>query len=298
MLIEKIKSKRDQLPIELTVIEPVGMPVGIVQLIHGMAEHKERYYDFMQYLADNGYVCVIHDHRGHGASIRDTSHLGYFYTEDSSVIVDDAFQVTEYIKNKYGSLKVYLFSHSMGTLVSRNYLKKFDNQIDRLVLCGPPTKNGLVNLALLLAKISKLFYCKYAPNHFLDTLSLGPYNKGYTEKNNWICTDSDIVSAYNEDTLCGFVFTTNGFINLYKLLKSAFNSKDWTPQNSRLPILLIAGADDPVIQSKKKFHALEKFLNDVGYKNIICRLYENKRHELLNEKERQYIYKDILGFIE
>lgn len=297
MIIEKIKSKRDQLPLELAIIEPAGAPVGIVQFVHGMAEHKERYYDFMKYLAGNGYICVIHDHRGHGASVKDTSHLGYFYTEDISVIVDDAFQVTEYIKNKYGSLNVSLFSHSMGTLVARNYLKKYDNQIDRIVLCGPPTKNEIVNIALILAKATKLFYGKYTPNRFLSSLSLDPYNKGYTERNSWICSDSDVVSSYNADPLCGFLFTTNGYINLYKLLNSAFNSKGWNLKNSALPILLIAGADDPVIQSKQKFDALEKFLNDVGYENTTCKLYENKRHEILNEKGRLDVYKDILEFI-
>ena len=291
MIIEKIKSKRDQLALELAIIEPLCAPLGIVQLLHGMAEHKERYFDFMKYLAENGYISVIHDHRGHGASVNDSSHFGYFYTEDI------AFQVTEYIKNKYSSLPVALFSHSMGTLVARNFLKKYNNQIDRIILSGPPTEKGPVNIALVLAKLAKLFYGKYSPNRFLNSISLGPYNKGYTVNNSWICSNPAVVSAYNADPLCGFVFTTNGFINLYKLLKSAFNSKEYNLKNTALPILLLAGADDPVIHSKEKFAALEKFLHDVGYENTSHKLYENKRHEILNEEGKLDIYKDILAFI-
>ena len=41
-----------------------------------MCEHKERYYGFMEYLTGYGYVTVIHDHRGHGASVKDKTDLG------------------------------------------------------------------------------------------------------------------------------------------------------------------------------------------------------------------------------
>lgn len=296
MIIERIESRRDQLPLELAIIEPEGKPVGIVQFVHGMAEHKERYYDFMNYLATNGYICAIHDHRGHGASVRESGHLGYFYTEDTSVIVDDVFQVTEYLQDKYGALNISIFSHSMGTLVARNYLKKYGDGISRIVLCGPPTKNGLVNVALILAKVTGLFHDKFAPNKFLGRLSLGPYNKEHTTQNSWLCSDSGVVDAYNADPLCGFTFTTNGFTNLYKLLKSAFNSKDWKSPKKDLPVLLIAGDNDPVIQSKQKFIDLEKFLRTVGYENITSKLYGHKRHELLNEIGREDIYKDVLRF--
>ena len=97
MIIETLLSKRDQLPLELAIIEPEGEAIGIIQLIHGMSEHKERYYEFMN-LSQQGYICAIHDHRGHGASVKDTSHLGYFYTNDITYIVDDAYLVTEYLK--------------------------------------------------------------------------------------------------------------------------------------------------------------------------------------------------------
>lgn len=297
MIIKIIDSKRDQLPLELAIIEPAGKPVGIVQFVHGMAEHKERYFDFMNFLSEHGYVCAIHDHRGHGASVKDPSHLGYFYTDDASVIVDDTFQMTEYLKSNYPDLNLTLFSHSMGTLVARSYLKKYDNYLDKIVLCGPPTKNGLVDLALFLARFSSIFSDKYKPNRFLDGLSVGQYNKGLSEKNAWICSDPAVVSAYNADPLCGFTFTTNGFLNLYQLLKSSFQGGDWNPQNNSLPILFMAGEDDPVIQSKLKFNDLERFLGKVGYTNISSKIYKNKRHELLNETGKETVYDDVLNFL-
>lgn len=296
MIIETLLSKRDQLPLELAIIEPEGEAIGIIQLIHGMSEHKERYYDFMNYLSQQGYICAIHDHRGHGASVKDTSHLGYFYTNDITFIVDDAYLVTEYLENRYPTLNISIFSHSMGTLVSRNYLKKYDTHIEKIVLCGPPTENKLVDLALFAGKLTGLFYKEYKPNKILNKLSVGYYNKCYTTENEWICSNAQTVSEYNTDPLCGFTFTTSGFMNLFQLLKSAFIKEDWNPQNSSLPIFLIAGVDDPVIQGEKKFNELEEFLKEVGYQNIKSKLYKDKRHELLNETNKEIVYRDVLDF--
>ena len=167
MIIETLLSKRDQLPLELAIIEPEGEPIGIIQLIHGMSEHKERYYDFMNYLSQQGYICAIHDHRGHGETSKSEEErgyiadkegfdLGYFYTNDITYIVDDAYLVTEYLKNRYPTLNISIFSHSMGTLVSRNYLKKYEKHIEKIVLCGPPTENKLVDLALFAGKLTGL----------------------------------------------------------------------------------------------------------------------------------------------
>ena len=73
-----IKSSSDGLKIELAYIIPKGEIKGIVQISHGMSENKERYFKFMEYLSENGYVCVINDHRGHGNSVKDKADLGYY----------------------------------------------------------------------------------------------------------------------------------------------------------------------------------------------------------------------------
>lgn len=298
MKIEKINSKKDNLEIEIAIIEPVEKPKAIVQFSHGMSEHKERYFDFMNYLADNGYVCVIHDHRGHGASVKNKEDLGYFYTEDINYIVDDLYQVTEYIKERYANLDVILFSHSMGTLVARNYLKKYDDAISKLILCGPPTENPLTGFAIFLSKVLKPFYKKNAPNKLLNTMTFGKYNTKKKMENAWVCSNTEQVIKYNNDALCGYIFSTNGFINLYQLMKGAFDKKGWQLKNEGMSVLVIAGRDDPVIQNARKFQDLITFLKNRGYQNIDSKLYEGMRHELLNETNKQIVYEDILDFIE
>lgn len=287
----------DGLSLSVAISEPQGAPIGIIQFSHGMAEHKECYFPFMEYLSENGYICVIHDHRGHGGSVKSDKDYGYFYTEDIWAIVEDLHEVSVVIKEQYPYLPLYLFSHSMGTLVARNYLKKYDILISKLVLCGPPTENKAVSLGLFLAKHSGKRKDK-VPNHFLNNLAFKSFYKGYAEPNAWLSENPDNVTIYNNDPLCGFIFTTNGFINLLTLQKEAFNADNWHPRNPKLPILVMAGEDDPVIISERKFQELLFFLKKVGYSNLQSKLYKNNRHELLNESNHEEIFEDILKFFD
>lgn len=298
MQIENIISEKDCLQLEVAILEPKEKPKGIVQISHGMSEHKERYYEFMKYLSENGYICVIHDHRGHGASVKNKRDLGYFYTEDINYIIDDLYQITKYIKNKYPDLKINLFAHSMGTLVARGYLKKYDDKINKMILSGPPTENSMALLGLMIAKFLNIFYKKNVLNKLLNNLTFGNYSKDVNKKNEWICLNEDIVEAYNKDELCGYIFTTNGFINLYKLMINAFKKNNWNMKNKNLPIYIIAGRNDKVIQNEEKFTKLSKFITERGYKNVQSKLYNDMKHEILNEKNNKIVYKDILDFIE
>lgn len=296
MKTEKIKSSSDNLELELAYIEPKEEIKGVVQISHGMSEHKERYYDFMEYLKNQGYVVVINDHRGHGSSVKNKEELGYFYTEDINYIINDLYDVTKYIKNKYKDKKIYLFSHSMGTLVARGYIQKYDNEIEKLVLCGPPTKNELTKFAIKLSQVSKYINKDTKPSKLLNKLTFGSYNKGNTINNEWLSKSIDNVNNYNEDELCGFIFTGNGFINLYKLMDNAFCRENYKMQNKSLPIFVIAGSEDPVIQDEKKFLELVDFLKELGYKDVTSKLYKDLKHEILNEEEKNIIYKDVLDF--
>lgn len=290
-------SNCDNLNLEVVIMEPKEEAKAIIQFSHGMAEHKERYYPFMKYLVSHGYICAIHDHRGHGTSIKELTDLGYFYTKDYNYIVNDLHQVTQYLKETYPDKDLYLFSHSMGTLVSRIYLKKNDMDIKKLVLSGPPTYNKHAHAGLILANVSNIFKGGNYRNEFLNKLTFGTYNKDYEKENSWLSTNETEVEKYNTSQYCGYTFTNNGFINLYKLMLQAFK-KNYQVNNQNLKIFLIAGSDDPVIQNKEKFNELKEFLSKIGYSNIKSKLYENMRHEILNETNNKLVYEDVLNFFD
>ena len=293
-----VKSECDGLDLDITVFEPENEIKGIFQISHGMAEHKERYYKFMEYLAKNGYVTVINDHRGHGKSVKVNNDLGYFYDNSGEYIVEDLHQITMLMKKQYLNKPVVLFGHSMGSMVVRKYIKKYDEEIDKLIVCGSPSRNKYAKVGLNIAKlVEKLKGEKYR-SKFIQKLAFGAYSsKKEKSENYWICSNEETVKNYDKDELCGFIFTTNGFQNLFGLMIDIYDKNAWKLNNKNLPILFIAGSNDPVIINKEKWLESQEFLKNLGYKNIQNKLYNGMRHEILNEKESNLVYKDILDFI-
>ena len=193
-----------------------------------------------------------------------------------------------------------LFGHSMGSMVVRKYIKKYDEDINKLIICGSPSKNTFVNLAISIIKIMKVFKGEKYKSKFIQNLAIGNYNKSVENPksdNSWICANNEIVEKYDNDELCGFIFTLNGFENLFKLMKSIYVKKGWELKNKEMPILFIAGNNDPVIINENKWKESQEFLKEVGYTNIKGKLYKNLRHEILNEKNKLETYNDIINFI-
>lgn len=296
----KIKSKSDKLEIKGKLFIPEKEIKGLFFISHGMSEHKARYYDFIKYLTKNGYVTVIHDHRGHGESLKNKEELGYFKDEAGSAIVEDLHDVIEYIKKKYPKAKTILFGHSMGSLVVRNYIQNYDTLIDELIVCGSPSKNKLTSLGLFITKIIKKTKGEKYRSKFIEKLSTGNNDKFFkdeSEKNCWLTRDKQVVKLYNEDKLSGFTFTTNGYQNLFNLLKNTYIKKRYKVENKELKILFIAGSRDPVINSIEKFNDAVEFMKKIGYVDVYKKIYKEMRHEILNEIGCNEVYEDILKFI-
>lgn len=273
---------------------------GVVQIVHGMCEYKERYEDFIDYLTQNGYIVFAHDHRGHGGSVTANENLGYFGDKKGEAIVDDAALVTDEIRRLYPGLSVTLFGHSMGSLVVRAYIQKYEEKIDKLIVCGSPSKNSLAGFGLMLNGVISAFRGKKYRSRLMANASTGGGDDKFPGegKNAWLTRDKTVVEKYNADEKCNFVFSCNGFSNLLHLVKNAYKKKKYPAKHSDLPIFFMAGADDPVIGSEKKWLAAQQFLRDVGYKNVTGKSYPKMRHEILNELGKEDVYADALAFIE
>lgn len=273
---------------------------GVVQIVHGMCEYKERYEVFIDYLTQNGYIVFAHDHRGHGGSVTANENLGYFGDKKGEAIVDDAALVTDEIRRLYPGLSVTLFGHSMGSLVVRAYIQKYEEKIDKLIVCGSPSKNSLAGFGLMLNGVISAFRGKKYRSRLMANASTGGGDDKFPGegKNAWLTRDKTVVEKYNADEKCNFVFSCNGFSNLLHLVKNAYKKKKYPAKHSDLPIFFMAGADDPVIGSEKKWLEAQQFLRDVGYKNVTGKLYPKMRHEILNELGKEEVYADALAFIE
>lgn len=292
-------SDADALTISVLRCIPSKPPRGIIQLVHGMAEHKERYTDFMQYLGELGYLCVLHDHRGHGKSIKGEDDLGYMNSTGGMALIEDIRQLNAQLHKEYPTLKVYMFGHSMGSLAVRSYLKRYDDTIDALIVCGSPSRNTAASAGKLLSRLMMCMKGDHYRSPLIQKMAFGKNCDGFAQEgsdNVWLCSDMEVVRAYDRDPLCGYTFTLNGFENLFSLMQDVYERKNWALRNKTLPIRFIAGSEDPCIISRDKFQEAAGLLQDIGYENVSARLFEGMRHEILNEPQHMQVYDDVSAF--
>lgn len=277
-------------------------PVCILQIIHGMAEYIERYDEFARVMAEKGILVVGEDHLGHGKSVGENGTYGYFCERDAAtVVVRDAHRLKKMVQEQYPGVPYFILGHSMGSFILRNYLCRYGTGIHAAVIVGTgmQPKIALVMGKALLA-VQKVFAGSKHPSNLMNALSFGSYNKRIPESKtqmDWLTKDEKIVDAYLEDPLCGFTFTVNGFQTLMELVSRLHKRENLEKMPKELPVFFVAGAEDPVGDYGRGVkRAYQSFL-DVGMKNVKMKLYENDRHELLNEMDREQVYKDIYQWI-
>ena len=71
----------------------------------------------------------------------------------------------------------------------------------------------------------------------------------------------------------------------------------YSVNNSDLEIYNMVGEDDIITLGKAGVKSSIDFLNDIGYKNLSSIRYPNMKHEILNEKDNNIVYADILEFL-
>lgn len=305
------KSPVDKLEISVLRIEPDDKSVikGVVQMVHGMCEHKERYIDFMRYLANEGYLCVIHDHRGHGESIKDFNDRGFMYEGGYKALVEDTHEVTKLTKAYISDdkelsskqLPYILLGHSMGSLVVRCYLKKYESDIDKLIVMGCPSKLPGMKPGLALINVLMSVKGSHAHSKLVDYIVSGSnFEKRFKSEHlshAWLNTDKEEVAKYMADPFCNFTFTLNGYDNLVRLTMDTYSADGYSIQNAALPIRFFSGGDDPCGISKADIEKAADVIRKAGYTDVKVKTYDGLRHEILLEPEKQTVYKDILEFI-
>ncbi len=270
---------------------------GVFQITHGMAEHTARYEAFAEALCARGYAVYMHDHIGHGRSAQSDDALGFFgEAEGYRALVEDVKVLTDIIKKEQPSKKIILFGHSMGSFVARSYCEKYGNDIDAAVFCGTAGANPGALIGKKVADAVARRNGSRFRSEFINSLAFSSYNKRIKPARtpfDWLTRDEEIVDAYIADPKCGFLFTATGYRDLFTLLASV-NKRTWyAGVPYPLPILLIAGSEDPVGAYGKGPKEVVKLLRDTNHNHVTLKLYPDCRHEILNEFGKETVYKDV-----
>ncbi len=270
---------------------------AVIQIVHGMQEHKERYYPFAEFLCKNGYSVVVSDLRGHGEDAPLIGHIADKKGEE--LLIDDQNAIYGYIKERFNDLPVYLFGHSMGSIISRVLLQTKSKNYAKVALSGYVNPNPASPVAVFLGNIVKALSGKTKSSKLLYTLALGPYAKSIKDRKtnlDWLSVNEENVQKYIADELCGIKFTNGSFSALFHLLNKMGKVGKYVDVNEDMPVLLVGGEDDPCTGGEKGRAASKKLFENAGFKNVSAITYKGMRHEILNETDNGKVYEDILEF--
>lgn len=157
-----------------------------------------------------------------------------------------------------------------------------------------------LNTALFAVKLNALFCGWRNRSKTIKKLAFGSYNKKFKPArtgNDWLSKNTVNVDEYEKDALCGFDFTNNGYYVLFSVIKQACSKKVINSVPKDLPVYFVAGEKDPVGDyGKGVVKACNKF-HKAGIKNVSITLYDDCRHEILNDDCKEQVQSDILLFL-
>jgi len=294
-------SSNGRTTVRLRCYTPNGSVRGTIQIAHGIAEHLERYHSFCSWLTDNGWAVFINDHVGHGKSIIDSSEKGFFDSHNGWMIpVQDMHSIYSMSADSYPSLPHVLFGHSMGSFLSRTYLFTYPDDFHAAVLCGTAQmQKGMLAAGKAVAELLAVFAPR-GRSKLLNALAFGSYNKCFQPARteyDWLSRDTGVVDRYILDPDCGFICTTRLYADMLGGLQQIESPRNAEKMNKALPVLFIAGTMDPVGENGAGVKRAAEMFRSVGMEDVSLRLYDNCRHELLNELNHQEVFRDVLSWI-
>ncbi len=274
---------------------------AVLQITHGMVEFIERYREFAEYLTSQGYLVVGHDHLGHGDSVLSQKNWGYFAPEHpSDVLVADMHQLRTITQAENRGKPYFMLGHSMGSYMLRKYLSLHGTNLTGAIIMGTGSvPDNITKLGMRLAKIMARFRGWNHRSSFVQKMSYSkPYRKfdltGTDIKNSWLTKDEDIVKFYYGEPKCSYVFTLNGYLGLFEAVLFDNQPENIARIPKELPLYLVSGADDPVGDLGEGVKRVYGQFQKAGIGDVSMKLYENDRHEILNETDREKVYQDIL----
>ncbi len=277
---------------------------AILQITHGMVEFIERYEPFAEFLTAKGYMVVGHDHIGHGQSVISKDDWGYFCEENpSDTLVEDMHKLRTIVQEEYPKLPYFMLGHSMGSFMLRKYLAFYNENLRGAIIMGTGfTPANMTKLALKLTDfMGKIKGTRYR-SKILQSLVFGTDYKGFDmagkkPENSWLTKDVEIVEAYYREPRCTFMFTVNGYKGLFEAVNYSCNPENAAKLPKKLPLFIVSGGQDPVGGLGKGVKTVYYMYQEAGMLDLTYKLYENDRHEILNETDKQMVFEDLLAWM-
>ncbi|MGL5816599.1 MAG: alpha/beta fold hydrolase [Phycicoccus sp.] len=281
---------------------PDGPAKAVVQVSHGMAEHSARYARLAEALAAAGYAVYANDHRGHGRTAADADHGWFADAGGWAHVVGDLRSVTALAREEQPGLPVFLLGHSMGSSLARAYAIEDSRDLAGLVLSGAAGDPGaLGKVGLGIARAEARTRGGRHVSAVMDRLMFGQYNRAFAPTRtdfDWLSRDGDEVDAYVADAKCGNTFTSGFFVDLVSGHAAVNDHRQVARVRRDLPVLLLAGDQDPVGARGKGVAQVRDQYARAGLTDVTMTLYPGARHEVFNETNREEVTADLLAWLD
>lgn len=286
------------------VYQPTVPARAVVHLIHGLGEHSRRYLRLITRLLDEGFVVVADDHAGHGRTAMTSGIWADAGDDADRVVVADEQALRAKASELYPDLPYVVFGHSWGSMIARGLAAESSDELAGLVLGGIAAQMHGIESTLDRDALAA------APDPEApadDTLVLQLFD-GFTSRfgaepgpTDWVARNADVVRDHAIDPLNNFgapmsVRFLRGFVDLY----DTANADEWYAAiRADLPVLILAGSEDPVANyGEGAFHVANKLVAS-GHPDVRARVWSGFRHEVHNEPEtRDEVAEEIVAFVE
>jgi len=274
-------------------------PRALVQIVHGVAEHAERYAPFAEKLVAHGFEVFADDHRGHGRTAgSNPGNMGAANALER--VCQDVVQLSRHARAEFPGLPLVLFGHSMGSLISQLILPAHGELYDAVVLSGSPDFDDLVQ-ARPMIDMAVAQAGRDAPATELQAGMFGAFLEGIDEPRtpfDWLSRDAKEVDKYVADPLCGFEMTLGSFQDIAAAAERGLATPVAARVPTRLPMLIFSGARDPANKMGAVTGRLYDRYTGAGLTRVRKHVYAGGRHEMLNETNREEVMNDIVTWID
>ena len=279
------------------------LPRGVVQIVHGVAEHMGRYDWFARFLAGHGYAVCGADHLGHGRTGAEDGKFGYFGPRRGwELVTRDVRRLRLMAGDRFPGVPYFLLGHSMGSFLTRTYLCRYPGTVDGAILSGTGQENALlVGAGKALAGLIAHIRGPEAVSPLVNELSLGSYNKQFRPNRtgaDWISRDEKVVDAYLRDPWCTFTPTVGMFRDMLGGLQYIASPAALAQMDPDTPVYLFSGDQDPVGGNGAGVRKVYGYFEKQGTRDLTMKLYPGGRHEMLNELNREEVYADVLAWLD
>jgi len=280
---------------------PEGAPTATLQIAHGMGEHAARYDWAAGHFTNAGFAVYAQDHRGHGLSST-PERFGDMGEDGWNRTIGDAEVLRQHIRANHPDLKHAFMGHSMGAMLSQQFLYRHGGGLGAAVISGSPGLGSAFQLWVshLLARFEAWRLGPGEHSEFLQNMVFGKSNEPFDSEEatgfEWLSRDTEQVRKYVDDPACGFVLRADSLANLMAGAREARRSTSIERIPVDLPVYVFSGSADPVHGEEKGLNRLLKKYR-TRLKRVDYRLYPDGRHEMLNETNRDEVVEDLIGWL-